>query len=111
MLFKAKSKYVRISPYKLRPYVVVIRGETVNKALAWLKTHKVKRTKPIEKVIFSAYSNAKNMQKDILMENLYIKEICVDQGPIVKYFKPAAMGRAAMQRKKLSHLKVVLERR
>lgn len=111
MLFKAESKYIRISPYKLRSYVVVVRGETVNKALSWLKAHKVKRTRPIEKIIFSAYSNAKNVQKDISMENLYIKEICVDQGPIIKYFKPAAMGRAAMQRRKLSHLKVVLEQR
>lgn len=111
MLFKAKSKYIRVSPYKLRPYVAVIRGNTIDRALAWLKTHRIKRIRPLEKVVFSAYSNAKNLQKNISMENVYIKEIRVDQGPVVKYFKPSAMGRASMQRKRLSHLEVVLEQR
>ncbi|HBS47941.1 TPA: 50S ribosomal protein L22 [Candidatus Dependentiae bacterium] len=109
MLFRASSRYVRVSPYKLRLYADVVRGNSVDKALAWLKMCRVKMVEPVEKLVYSAYSNAKNLQKDIGMENLYIKEIVVDQGPIIKYSKPSAMGRAAAQRKRLSHIKIVLE--
>ncbi len=109
-MFKAKSKYIRVSPYKLRPYTTVIKGYTVEKALAWLKTHMIKRVKPLEKVIFSAYSNAKDLQKDVSMKDLYIKELRVDHGPTIKYYKPAAMGRAAVQKKRMSHIEVILER-
>jgi large subunit ribosomal protein L22 len=45
------------------------------------------------------------------MEKLYIKEIRVNQGPIVRYFRPGAMGRANMQRKRLSHVEIVLDKK
>lgn len=111
MQFNAKSKYIRISPYKLRPLINVLRGKTVEDALSWLKTVAMKRVEPVEKTIYSAFSNAKYSQKsDVAMHNLIIKVIRVDQGPIFKYFKPAAQGRASMQRKRLSHLEVILEK-
>jgi len=109
MLFRASSRYVRVSPYKLRSYVDVIRGSSVDKALAWLRICRVGRVKPIEKLVYSAYSNAKSLQKDVVMESLFIKEIRVDQGPVVKYFKPSAMGRASSQKKRLCHIDIVLE--
>ena len=108
MLAKAKSKYIRISPYKLRPFVNVIRGYSVEHALAWLRTCSVKRVQPLMKTLFSAYSNARNLNPD-LSAGVMIKDIRVDPGPIIKYFKPAAMGRASIQRKRLSHIEVVLE--
>jgi large subunit ribosomal protein L22 len=112
MLVRAKSKYIRISPYKLRPIVDVVRGLSVDKALALLKNCALKRTVPIQKTIFSAYSNGKNLHSDITsMNELFIKQINVDNGPVIKYYKPGAMGRACIQRKRLSHLQVVLERR
>lgn len=112
MLSKAVSRFVRISPYKLRPFVDVIRGNSVDKAYAWLKTCSIKRVTPIVKTLYSAYSNARNLHPEIdSMEKLYIKEIKVDQGPIVKYFKPGAMGRANMQRKRLSHVEIVLDKK
>jgi large subunit ribosomal protein L22 len=111
MQFNAKSKYIKISPYKLRPLVQVLRGKTVAHALAWLKTVAMRRVEPIEKTIYSAFSNAKHMQKaEVGMHEFVIKTIRVDQGPIFKYFKPAAQGRASMQRKRLSHLEVILEK-
>ena len=111
LIGKAKSKYIRISPYKLRPIVDVIRGQRVDKALAWLSTCSMKKVKPITKTVVSAFSNAKNLNaKQASMEGMFIKEIKIDQGPVIKYFKPAAMGRAAIQRKRLSHLEVVLLR-
>ncbi len=112
MLSKAVSRFIRISPYKLRPFADVIRGNTVDKAYAWLKTCSLKRVTPIVKALYSAYSNARNLHPEIdSMEKLYIKEIKVDQGPIIKYFKPGAMGRANMQRKRLSHVEIVLDKK
>ena len=110
MLAKAKSRYVRVSPYKLRPIVDVIRGYRLDKALAFLKTHIVARVVPIQKIVESAYANARNLNSKITSTSeLFIKEIKVDQGPTIKYFKPSAMGRAATQRKRLCHIEVVLE--
>lgn len=110
MLSRAISKYIRISPYKLRPIVDVIRGRQLDQALAWLKTVSNRRISPIEKALQAAYANAKNKHKNISsMNSLYIKEIRVDQGPTISYFKPAAMGRASVQKKRMSHLAVVLD--
>ncbi|MBD3272887.1 50S ribosomal protein L22 [Candidatus Dependentiae bacterium] len=112
MLVRAKSKYIRISPYKLRPVVDVIRGYSVDRALAWLQTTALKRVVPVRKTLLSAYSNGKNiLSKDVGMNEFFIKEIKVDQGPVIKYYKPGAMGRANVQRRRLSHLQIVLERK
>ena len=112
MISKAKSKYIRVSPYKLRLLVDVIRGKAVDKAVNWLKTCSMKRSQPIIKALLSAYSNAKNKHSDVSsMEGLIIKEIKVDQGPVVTYFKPGAMGRASLQRKRMCHLEIVLDKK
>ena len=112
MLVRAKSKYIRISPYKLRSVVDVIRGYSVDKALAWLQTAALKRVVPVQKTLLSAYSNGKNLlAAEVPMNEFLIKEIKVDQGPVIKYFKPGAMGRASVQRRRLSHLQIVLKRK
>lgn len=112
MLSKAVSRFIRVSPYKLRPFADVIRGNSVDKAYAWLKTCAVKRANPLVKTLYSAYSNARNLHPEVdSMDKLYIKAIKIDQGPIIKYFKPGAMGRANMQRKRLSHVEIVLDRK
>ena len=117
MLGIAKSKFVRVSPYKLRPLVDVIRGKSVAESQAYLRAHMTKRVKPILKALDSAYANAKNLNKEtegagrsLSPETLIVKRIFVDQGPTIKYYKPAAMGRAAVQRKRLSHITVILDR-
>jgi large subunit ribosomal protein L22 len=113
MLSNAKTKYIRISPYKLRPYVKVIRGYSVDKALAWLKTLSLKRVTPITKTLLSAYANAKSKHPNetISMDAVIITEIKVDQGPIITYFKAGAMGRANVQRKRLCHLEIQLAKK
>jgi large subunit ribosomal protein L22 len=108
MRFMAKARFIRYSPYKLRPLADVIRGKNVRYALDWLTTVPVQRVMPLKKVIESAVANAKN-GKNIEATELLIKDIRVDQGPIFRYFKPGAMGRANPQRKRLSHISVVLE--
>ncbi len=106
----ATVKFVRTSPHKLRPLAAVVRGNNVEQALAWLRAHATQRTRPIEKIIFSAFSNAKDKHSEVTMRELVIKEIKVDQGPTVTYFKPGAMGRANPQRKRMSHIAVVVEK-
>jgi len=110
MQVRAKSKHVRVSPYKLRPLVDAIRGKSFRESQAFLKTQMTKRTKPVLKVLESAYANAKagNGSK-AEPEQVMIKEIFVDQGPTIKYYKPAAMGRASIQRRRLSTITVILE--
>jgi len=108
MQFVAKAKYIHHSPYKLRPLADVVRGKNVKFALDWLTTFPVRKSEPLKKVIASAAANAKNLH-DLSSENLAIKEIRIDQGPIMRYFKAGAMGRANIQRKRFSHISVILE--
>lgn len=108
MHFTAKAKYVRFSPYKLRPYADVVRGKSAIYAINWLDTCSVKKAVPVKKLLESAVANAKNT-KNVDANQLFVKEIRIDQGPIVRYFKPGAMGRANIQRKRLSHMSVILE--
>lgn len=106
--FKSLAKYIMYSPYKLRPIVDVIRGKSADYALSWLATYKTKRALPVHKVLKSAVANAKQQAKSEANQ-LLIKEIKVDQGPIHKYFKPGAMGKASIQRRRMSHISVILE--
>lgn len=108
MSFKAIARYIRISPYKIRPLVDVLRGKGVKYALDWLATYPAKRALPVRKIIKSAADNAKNLQS-IEAVDLYIKEVRIDQGPIIRYFKPGAMGRSNPLRKRLSHISVIVE--
>jgi len=110
MPFEAKSRYIRYSPFKLRPLANELRGKNVQYALNWLATLALDRkVAPIKKVIESAAANAKNLQ-NIEVGDLVIKTICVDQGPSFRYYQPGAMGRSNPRRKRLSHISVVLEK-
>lgn len=110
MDFIAKAKFVKFSPHKLRLVIDVVRGKKVDYALNWLTTYRVCRAEPIKKVIESAVANARH-NGNVDEKTLFIKEIKVDGGPVFKYFKPGAMGRANPQRKRLSHISVTLESR
>lgn len=108
MHFIAKASHIRFSPYKIRPLVDVVRGKKVDYAIHWLATTALKRTNPVKKLIESAAANAKQLQ-NFSVDQLRIKEIRVDEGPTVRYFKPGAMGRANVQKRRFSHISVVLE--
>ena len=107
MIFCAKALYIKFSPFKLRPLVDVIRGKNARDALCWLATHKTRRSVPIRKVLDSAVANARSLH-NISAEKLFIEDIRVDHGPTYKYFKPGAQGRANIQKKRSSHIKVQL---
>lgn len=106
MKFKATAKFIRFSPYKLRPLVDVVRGTTVDKAVGILSTFGIKRTLPIVKTIKSAAANAKNMDAKLSSDCLVISSISVDQGPAIRSYRPGAMGRSEMRKKRFSHINV-----
>src|SRR5580704_8293828 len=99
MRFSAKVLYLPISPFKLRSFVDVVRGKNVGQAIQWLSTLSVKRSIPIKKLIQSAAANAKNL-KNLDAADLKISDIRVDHGPMYKYYKPGAMGRSNIYRKR-----------
>ena len=110
MNFKASAKYIKRSPYKLRPIADVIRGKNAAYALGWLQVYGLAKSLPIKKLLDSAIANARCQNEEIVPQNLVIEEIRVDQGPAYRYFKPSAMGRSLVNRKRLSHITIVLKR-
>jgi large subunit ribosomal protein L22 len=107
---KAQVKYVRISPRKTRLVADLIRGMDVSEAENQLKFFNKKAAKVILKLLNSAVANALNNFK-LEKDNLYIKSITVDGGPMLKRWQPRAFGRAAPIRKRSSHISIVLAER
>lgn len=108
MEVKAVSRFVRISPKKARIVANMVRGMNAKKALNTLKFVPQRSAVPIAKTIKSAVANAKNNYQ-MNEENLYIKKIFVDQGPVLKRVLPRGMGRADIIRRPLSHITVYVE--
>ena len=105
---KATARYVRISPYKARPVIDLIRGKDVQEALHILEFAPKKAARLIKKVLESAIANAEhnyNMDPD----RLYVKRAYVDEGPRLKRIWPRAWGRASRILKRTSHITVVVE--
>lgn len=105
---RAVARYVRISPYKTRLVVDLIRGKKVEEALKILKFTKKRPAKIVEKVIRSAIANATQDSK-IDVDNLFIKRIYVDEGPMLKRYRPMSMGRVGRVRRRTSHITVILD--
>jgi large subunit ribosomal protein L22 len=104
----ALTKYVRISPLKMRSIARQLRGQVVSSAIAVLEHMPHKGATIIKKTVMSASSNAVVMNPDINTDDLFIKELLIDQGPVLKRVKPRARGRADRVAKRTSHVKVVL---
>lgn len=108
MQAKAVAKYVRMSPGKIKPVIDLIRGKDLNEALTILKFTSGKGAELVEKVVQSAASNAEN-NHDMNPDELYVAEVCANQGPTMKRYRAGAQGRASMIFKRTSHISVVLE--
>ncbi|MDO9079569.1 MAG: 50S ribosomal protein L22 [Desulfuromonadales bacterium] len=104
---KAKLSYARLSPQKTRLVVDMVRGKAVQEAINILKFSPQKAAAIVSTLVTSAVANAE--QKGVSdIDRLFIKEIMVDQGPVLKRFLPRAQGRATKIRKPTSHILVVL---
>ncbi len=111
MQAEAKTKYIRMSPRKVRRVVDMVRGLTVEEALALLHFTRKNAAEPLSKTIASAFANLGNKEEGerIDMKDVFIKEIKVDGGPTLKRFRPMSMGRAGRIRRRTSHITVVVE--
>jgi len=104
---KASLNYARVGAQKARLVADTVRGKKVDDALKTLTYMNKKTAVLIKKLIESAVANAE-YKKTMDMDKLFVKHISVDQGPVLKRFRPRAQGRAFGVRKKLSHINVVL---
>jgi large subunit ribosomal protein L22 len=108
MEMTAKTRFVRISPYKVRLVADMVRGKPVGMALDLLNLTDKKASGLVKKLIDSAVANA-SQNKEIDVDNLYVDRIFVDQGPTWKRFRPRSMGRFNRILKRTSHITVVLD--
>ena len=105
---KASLKYLKIAPRKVMLVADLVRGVDVNRAKAILKFQRKRAAGPILKLLNSAIANAKtNFQ--FSEDELRVKGIKVNQGPMLKRWMPRAKGRATMIQKKSSHIDLILE--
>ena len=105
---RAVAKHVRISPYKVRVVLDIVRGKSVREAVAILENTPKSASESVKKVIMSAAANAEHnlgMNRD----NLYVAACYADQGPTLKRVMPRAQGRAFRILKRTSHITVVLD--
>ena len=107
---RATQRSTRQSPYKMRLVIDEIRGKNVNVALAYLAFSKKHAAKQIEKTLRSAVANAEHAAREnntsIDVDALYISRAVVNEGPKLKRFMPAAMGRATPVQKRTSHIEI-----
>ena len=107
---RAKAKQVRISPFKVRQVLPLIKGKKVGDALVALRYTPKKAARIVEKVLKSAVSNAEhNFGLDV--DKLVITEASADQGPSMKRFRPVSMGRAHPYRHRTSNIAVSVAER
>jgi large subunit ribosomal protein L22 len=109
---KATAKYVRMSPTKVRRVVNLIRGLPATEAQAVMKFDPHAASEPVGKVLDSAIANAEHLahvrSQRLDPDDLFITEAFVDEGPMLKRFRPRAQGRAFRIRKRTSHITIVV---
>lgn len=104
----AKTRMIRISPRKVRIVGDLIKKKNINEASGMLTYMPQKASFILKKLLDSAIANAKQ-KKYVDIDNLYVKNVIVDGGPVLKRFLPRAMGRATKIRKRISHITLVLD--
>src|SRR5205814_5986349 len=112
---RAIQRTARQSPYKMRLVIDQVRGQSVNDALSLLAFSKKHAAKQIEKVVKSAVANAENAARSqnatLDVDDLFIKYAVINEGPKLKRWTPAAMGRATPVLKRTSHVEIVVAER
>ncbi|WP_025741870.1 50S ribosomal protein L22 [Aquimarina pacifica] len=106
----AKLNNCPTSPRKMRLVADLVRGEKVEKALHILRFSPKEASRRLEKLLLSAIANwqAKNEDASIEDADLFVKEIRVDGGSMLKRLRPAPQGRAHRIRKRSNHVTIVV---
>jgi large subunit ribosomal protein L22 len=108
MQARAEARYIRISAQKARLVVDLIRGQKAGTAITTLRSTNKRISPAVEKVLQSAISNARNKNEDVDVDELYVSEAYVNEGPRMKRIRPAPMGRAYRYQRRMSHIVVTV---
>lgn len=113
MRARAISKNIRMSARKMRLVIDEIRSRDVNDAYSILQFSKKAAAVPIDKTLRSAVANAvfqADQQGEVLdVDDLFVKEAYVDEGPTLRRYRAAGMGRVSPRLKRMSHVTVVVD--
>ena len=106
----AKLNNCPTSPRKMRLVADLVRGEKVEKALAILKFNQKEASRRLEKLLVSAIANWQSKNEDANLEeaDLFVQDIRVDGGAMLKRLRPAPQGRAHRIRKRSNHVTIVV---
>ena len=107
---KAIARHIRIAPRKIRIVADLVRGKNICQSFAFLKFTPEVGTDVVEKVMVAAIANAEH-NFDMNVDNLYVSEIFVEQGPTLKRIHPRSRGQAFKILKRTSHVTVVVKER
>src|ERR1700709_300212 len=110
MEVKAEARCAGSSPLKARLVVDLIRGRKANGAIITLRTVNKRIAPAVEKVLHSAIANAQsyaeNNKEQVDVDNLFVSEAYVNEGPRQKRIRPAPMGRAYRYQRRTAHIVV-----
>ena len=110
MLARAIARYIRVSPRKVRDIVRLLKGRSCLEAVAILENLNKGHTKDLVRVINSAVDSA-TRNDSAKKQDLYISNMIVNEGPMLKRFKAQAMGRATIIRRRTAHIIVELDKK
>ena len=105
---KAVAKYVRIAPRKVKVVCDLIRGKSAAEANAIMMNTPKAASELLVKLLKSAVANAEN-NHNMDPEKLYVAEVSVSPGPVLKRIRPRSHGRAFRILKRTSHITLVLK--
>src|SRR3954462_1974993 len=104
----ARASHVRVTPMKARRVIELIRDMPAQEALSVLQFAPQAASEQVAKVLKSAIANAEN-NFSLDPQTLVISHAYVDEGPMLKRFRPRAQGRAYRIRKRTSHITIEVE--
>ena len=104
----AVAKYIRVSPYKVRTVLALIRGKSVEEAQAILANHVGAGSEPTLKVLMSAVANAEH-NKQMDRGDLFVAECYANGGTSLKRMQPVSKGRGHAILKRTSHITIILD--
>jgi large subunit ribosomal protein L22 len=109
--FRAKGRYLRVSPYKVREVLDLIRGLDAERARETLRLAERDAATIVDKVLASAMANGENHHEHpVAADELYVSACYADEGPTLKRWRPRARGRATRIRKRTCHITVIVSR-
>ena len=105
---RAEARFIRVSAQKARLVIDLIRGQQAGRAITILQGTNKRIAPTVEKVLRSAIANAENRSDDVDVDNLYVTEAYVNEGPRQKRIRPAPMGRAYRYQRRMAHIVVAV---